>query len=177
VQRFARDGFGRRNDRRYGNAYCDHDSKVAVLVTGGKRLAEAIPGSSDHATARCDGDADSRLDLHNTEQSTSALGAGADDAVGARSWNHADVLWRRKFSRWWKPGRRRRNCSDRDPGRNIYDHSICERDRGFDHTDARREIDIGRAVSDLHALAQETGSQSLATGGCINAVSQCSTVW
>jgi hypothetical protein len=54
----------------------------------------------------------------------------ADGGVGARSRNHADVLRRRKFERWW------RNCSDRHSGRNLYDHRVREQHGRLDYVDS-----------------------------------------
>jgi hypothetical protein len=140
---FARDGFGGRSDRCYGDGFGDDHSEIRATVAGRRSLAERIPGSSDCAASRPDGDADSRLDLHNTEESAAAVGTSADDGVVARSRNHADVLRRRKFERWW------RNCSDRHSGRNLYDHRVREQHGRFDYVDSWHEAYLGRSMTDL----------------------------
>ena len=91
------------------------------------------------------------MDLHNPEASASALGANADDGVGARSRNYANVL------RWWKFEWGRRKRCDRDAGRNIYDLCVCECDGGFDHADAHYEAYSGRAIAALAGLISLSG--------------------
>ena len=69
---------------------------------------------------------------------------------------------------WWRFGEQR--WRDKSAGRNLHHQCHGQFHYRLDYPDARREIDSSRAVSDLHALVQVTGSQSLATGGCINSV-------
>jgi hypothetical protein len=60
-------------------------------------------------------------------------------------WIDADVL------RWRKFGRRRQR-RNRHRGRNVYNHSLCECYRGFDHANPHHETHTGRAIAALAGL-------------------------
>lgn len=68
--------------------------------------------------------------------------------------------------RWREFGRRRRNCCDWHPSRNIYDHGICERYGWFDHAEPQCEAYFGCSVTDrsLDGLVVDSWSWMLGRG-------------
>jgi hypothetical protein len=139
VQHFAGDGVVERHDGGDSDRYGDDEGGFTGVVAA--RHREVATNQAVAAVRLWIGTADHRNSLSNACNFPGAMGAAAGHDAAAVCWTDADILRR------WRFGRRRRNCCDRHPSRNIYDHGVCECDCGVDHVDAQYEAGPGRAVT------------------------------